>query len=417
MLDQGTQNGPVVLAVWTNCDLDVEDLSVDPPSWDNRDTETGGDSDAADGANGRNGKTVNLRTNGKMKFSGGSVLNLMAGGQGQSTNHVASGAGASSSATGGNGGKGGSLKMAAGGGFTFSEGATLTINPGKGGNGGLGTSRGGEGGKGNDGDTCNGGKGGVAQSTGGKGGDVSFSYSGPGALDPDLRAGDGGDATSARTSGGAGGNNAPNQGGNGGDGNSSTANAELKGTGSTVAGPEDGSPRVIDGTGVGGDCGVCDGGGGSGGAWTELLDGNTVDSDNFADGSSDCPCNGGGGDPQTVLIGFGSFLFCVDHSGNAVSGAPSAVQWLAAWSAEAQINPADFLVRLRIDGPDGTEFIEERLSTVNVFFQLGIFSFGAYEYRVISVTNTQSGDSIEFTGGSGSDSVDNSETNKGQCTP
>ncbi len=350
-LDQATRTDPVLLAAWFNCDVDVDGLDVTPPTWNNPPpaTESSNDGSANEsGSDGRNGMTMNLRTNGKMNFRGGSVLRLMAGGDGQAST-VSSGPGQNATATGGDGGKGGNLKVQAGGGFNFAAGATVTIVPGRGGNGGdatatagdgaagcpgqnggsatatggkggkntkkltirgidpsgkvfvsaiqggqggHATANAGKGGKGNDGNTCNGGVGGNATANGGDGGEVSFRYSGTGTVaEPDLIAGNGGNATGTNVGGGAGGNNVPNQGGDGGAGGAIQADAGKKGSGSNGANmPSDGNPTGEPGPGDGGACGLCDGSGGKGGSWVELIDGGPQNNDVFSDGTSDCAC-------------------------------------------------------------------------------------------------------------------------------
>ncbi len=349
-LNQGASQGPLVFSVWTECDLNMDNFEIDPPIWaDPPETDgqgIGEDPDAASGADGRKGMTLNARTNGKMNFSGGSVLNLMDGGAGQPATHT----GDPAIATGGKGGKSGDMKIQAGGGFTFAEGATLTINPGKGGDGGdatatgtagvagcpgtkggdatatagdggdntkkltirgvtdpgskiiiggieagiggAGDATGGDGGAGDPGE-CDGGAGGDATASGGNGGASSFSGSGTGTLAPEVYAGDGGDAGALAGKGGKGGENEPNKGGDGGDGGESLADAGRKGTetgGTPMGQADDGTPSTNLPGGVGGDCGKCDGVGGEGGTWDERIDGVSQDSDTFEDGSSDCEC-------------------------------------------------------------------------------------------------------------------------------
>ncbi len=349
-LDQGVSQEPLVFSVWTECDLNIDNFEIDPPIWaDPPPTNGEGDNPPeANGADGRKGMTLNAHTNGKMKFSGNSVLNLMDGGNGQPADH----SGNPAKATGGNGKPSGDLKIQAGGGFTFADGATLTINPGKGGDGGdatatgtaglvtdclgtnggnatatggdggenkkkltvrgidpagkifiggieggiggKGTATGGKGGDGKDGGACNGGNGGTATANGGDGGDASFSFSGTGSLtDPEVFAGDGGDASGEAGAGGKGGDNNPNQGGDGGNGGDSGADAGKKGSeagGIPMGQAADGTPTAAVG-GVGGDCGECNGAGGTGGDWEEKIDGNAQNNAKFDNGSNDCKCD------------------------------------------------------------------------------------------------------------------------------
>lgn len=322
--------------------------TINPPTWNARPDkvkDTSGDPAPGPatetGANGRKGLTLNVRTNGKMTFRGVTTWNLMDGGDGQCA--VVTGAGAT--ATGGNGGKSGNMKARAGGGFDFSAGSLL-INPGVGGSGGCAvatgidgvvgcpgtpgfsavatggdggenrkkmtvrgfdptdnismgpltggiggdaTATGGKGGDGQDGPPgCDGGLGAPASATGGKGGNVSYSYSGPGAIAaPILTGGDGGDSISDSGRGGHGGDWIPFNGGSGANGGDSTAVGGLVGTGSTGGPPTPGTANA-DQSGVGGDCGNYFGGFGIGGDWTQTVAGAPAGNGKFADGNPVC---------------------------------------------------------------------------------------------------------------------------------
>ncbi|MBU0674905.1 MAG: hypothetical protein KJ950_09710 [Proteobacteria bacterium] len=350
---QSTSPDPIVVAVWTQCDLVVDSFRVQAPPWTPHPDKNADNSEPeARGKKGVKGMTMNLRTNGKMIFKGGSTLSLMGGGDGQGATH----SGNPAVAVGGKGGESGDLKIRAGGGFTFDPGATLTINPGAGGAGGSATATGtdgadgcngeagadatatgGDGGKnskklrirgvdptgkiyigtmvggkggtatanagsGGDGESrndksCNGGKGGDAAAAGGKGGDVTFTYGGTGIVtNPAATPGDGGAAATNSGWGGDGGSREPQPGGNGGNGGNATSNSGEPGqamiNGGLVVGteaPGDSEVATI-WEGDGGDCGKCDGIGGNGGDWITKVGGITTGSSSFDKGSSDCDC-------------------------------------------------------------------------------------------------------------------------------
>ncbi len=339
-LGQGTFDGtPVVLAAWFRCDVDVNTVKVDPPRWDEPPRSDTPDKTAS---NGRKGLTLNLKSSGKIKFIGDSVFTLMDGGKGQSKTVN----GNPANAIAGNGGASGDLKIAAAGGIDLSAG-TLTIVPGRGGDGGdavaIGTkgadgcpgaagalanatggaggeskkvlkARGfdptgkvfvsdikaghggnadanaGDGGNGTPG-KCNGGAGGSASAVAGKGGDASFRYSGAGAVAaPATLGGNGGNASAQSGHGGNGGNRTTRclVGGNGGAGGASTAKGGVAGTGS-IAGT-DGAASAGIGRGDGGTCGDFLSSNGTGGLWSEFTSGIQRNAGQFKAGAKDCSC-------------------------------------------------------------------------------------------------------------------------------
>ncbi len=335
----GFDSTPVVLAAWFQCNVQVDKIKVEPPRWDDP-----APSDAASGPGsaGKKGLTLNLKSQGKITFTGDSTMTLMDGGRGQDQTRT----GNPAVATAGNGGASGDLKIAAAGGFDFSAG-TLTIIPGRGGDGGnaiaTGTAGldgcpgqaggaatatggagaeskktlkargfdptgkvfvsdvkgghggnaeayGGAGGNGTPG-KCNGGAGGNATAQAGKGGDASFKYSGSGAVGatPTL-GGNGGNAISQSGQGGNGGNmtNKCDVGGNGGAGGTSTAKGGSPGTGSIKG--TDGSASASIGKGNGGQCGNYLSSNGTGGNWSEFIAGTLRNNGQFSAGTRDCSC-------------------------------------------------------------------------------------------------------------------------------
>lgn len=339
-LGQGSFDGtPVVLAAWFRCNVDVNTVKVDPPTWDEPPRSDSADKTAS---NGRKGLTLNLKSSGKIKFNGDSVFTLMDGGKGQSKTV----SGNPANAIAGNGGASGDLKIAAAGGIDLSTG-TLTIVPGRGGDGGdavaagtkgadgcpgaagalanatggaggeskkvlkargfdptgkvfVGDIKGGHGGSAdaNAGDggngtpgKCNGGAGGSASAVAGKGGDASFRYSGTGAVAaPATLGGNGGNAVAQSGHGGNGGNRTTRcqVGGNGGAGGASTAKGGLAGTGS-IAGT-DGAASAGVGRGDGGTCGDFLSSNGTGGLWSEFTAGIQRNAGQFKAGVKDCSC-------------------------------------------------------------------------------------------------------------------------------
>lgn len=339
-INPGRYDGrPVVLAAWFDCDVVVDNARVDPPRWDDLPA-----SDRADrhGGAGRKGLTLNLKSGGKIKFSGNNFLTLMNGGRGQ--NHTVTGNPAVAHA--GNGGASGDLKIAAAAGFDFTNG-TLTIIPGRGGDGGnatatgtagasgcpgqaggdatatggdgaseikvlkargfdpsgkvfLGDVRGGSGGRadatGGAGGAgapgqCNGGAGGHATTQAGKGGDASFRFSGTGTVAAPLTVGGNAGATVARSGrGGDGGDRTTrcDLGGNGGNGGSSTARSGVVGTG--FQNGANGTASASTGNGAGGQCGNFRSSNGNGGTWSEYLAGVLQGSGHFDPGTRDCSC-------------------------------------------------------------------------------------------------------------------------------
>lgn len=329
-----------VLATWFKCNVELRDVKVDPPRWDDPPRQDAADQTAR---NGRKGQTLNLYSGGKITFAGNSTFTLMDGGKGQDKSVV----GNPASATAGNGGASGDLKIAAAGGIDFATGATLTIIPGKGGDGGNATATGtagangcpglpggnasavggagadskkvlrargfdptgkviigqitggaggqatataGKGGDGNAG-TCNGGAGGEAGALGGKGGAASFRYTGAGAVTARTVGGAGGAAKADAGAGGNGGNRANRceVGGDGAKGGNGTARGGLGGTGATDRGA-DGAAQAANGHGTGGLCGDWRSVNGMGGAWAEFFGGVQTGAGLFASGAKDCAC-------------------------------------------------------------------------------------------------------------------------------
>lgn len=343
-LDQSSAvNTPIVLAVWTECDVQWNTGTVNPPSWANRPPKTkdttppGGGGGAANenGANGRKGLTMNINTKGTMKFCGPTSWNLMDGADGQSvsvTGHPAT-------ATGGDGGKSGDLKARAGGGFDFtgagcpagSGAGTLVINPGSAGDGGDASATGLNGVIG-----CPGTVGCDATATGGDGADNKKNLRVRG-FDPtgvvslgSLWAGDGGDATATAGRGGDGlpgcdggdGGNADGDGGDGGDAKLTYSGAGSVGGGQTIAGwggdatstsgaggdGGDFAPHIGGDGGDGGDSAADSGAGGDANGGTDGIDG-TPDADQAGDGGLCGICfgvNGSGGAWSTAVDGSGS---------------------------------------------------------------------------------------------------------------
>ena len=335
----GSSDTPIVLAAWFQCNVQIDKIKVTPPRWD--DPAPSG-AVSGPGSAGKKGLTLNLKSEGKITFTGDSIMTLMDGGrrQDQSRN------GNPAVATGGNGGASGDLKIAAAGGFDFSAG-TLTIVPGRGGDGGnaiatgtagldgcpgqaggAATATGGagaeskktlkargfdptgkvfvsdiKGGHGGNAEAyagaagngtagkCNGGAGGNASAQAGKGGDASFKYSGLGAVGPTpTLGGNGGNAISQSGQGGNGGNMTTkcDVGGSGGAGGTSTAKGGNAGNGSIKG--DDGAANASGGMGTGGQCGSFLTSNGTGGNWSEFVAGTLRNNGQFNAGTRDCSC-------------------------------------------------------------------------------------------------------------------------------
>ena len=339
-LPQGASDGtPIVLAAWFKCNVQVDKIKVTPPKWDDP---VPADDSSGSGSAGRKGLTLNLKSQGKITFTGDSTMTLMDGGRGQDKTRT----GNPAIATAGNGGASGDLKIAAAGGFDFSAG-TLTIVPGRGGDGGnaiatgtagqdgcpgqaggAATATGGagaeskktlkargfdptgkvfvsdiKGGHGGNAEAyggaagngtpgkCNGGAGGSATAQAGKGGDASFKYSGTGAVGVTATlGGNGGNAISQSGQGGNGGNmaNKCDVGGNGGAGGTSTARGGSPGNGSAKG--TDGAASASIGKGNGGQCGNYLSSNGTGGNWSEFIAGTLRNNGQFSAGTRDCSC-------------------------------------------------------------------------------------------------------------------------------
>lgn len=278
------------------------------PSGQN-DNETLDPGENATGSRGRNGVRLNIRNNGgPINIVNAVVLSLANGGNGGSATAVCA------NATGGNGGMTGNFRMSAAEGIDIS-GGTLTINPGRAGNGGTarvstgaggadgcpggngagGTARGGTGASnekrifvrgnvtgidnvnvgplaagnggeaivevctgGNGEDCCDAGNGGNATAIGGNGGNASMSVSGLDIAVGRVTAGNGGEADATGGDGGTGGLCKFDDGGDG--GNAGTANA-TGGDGGDAANDGEGGAEG----GNGGDASAVGGGGGAGG--------------------------------------------------------------------------------------------------------------------------------------------------------
>lgn len=370
VLSQGRYDGqPVVLAAWFDCDVVVDNVRVDPPGWDDL---PASERSERNGGAGRKGLTLNLNSRGKIRFNGNSFLTLMNGGRGQDQRVT----GNPAVARGGNGGASGDLKIAAAAGFDFSNG-TLTIIPGRGGDGGnavatgtagangcpgqpggnatatggggaderkvlkargfdpggkvfVGDIRGGNGGRANatggaggagSAGQCNGGAGGHGSTQAGKGGDASFRYSGTGTLAAPLTVGgDAGSTVAVSGRGGDGGNRQTrcDLGGNGGNGGNSTARSGVVGTG--VLNGADGMASASTGNGTGGLCGNYRSSNGSGGAWAEYLAGVLQGSGRFDPGARDCSCTLA--EAPRISVTPGEFVFVHDYG---VSTCPQAI--------------------------------------------------------------------------------------------
>lgn len=281
------------------------------------------------GGNGSRGMNLNIwNNNGPINVRGTVVINLADGGNGGEAKAVCA------TAKGGDGGKSGNFRMSAAGGINLNNG-TLTINPGKAGDGGLaqvdkgmpgadgcpgqagadGEARGGKGGDqkkrlfargnvqglanltlgksmaGNGGNAianacdggngtpcCDAGAGGSATATGGKGGDASLDITGLPVTTSGVEGGRGGDAEAGGGNGGQGGDCKFAKGGDGGSGGGATATSGDGGS-ATAAGGAGGD--------VGGDSGDATATGGNGG--------------NGGDGTP--PGNGGTGGTATATVG------------------------------------------------------------------------------------------------------------------
>lgn len=331
----------VVLATWFKCDVEVRDVNVEPPQWD---TPSPANQPETTARRGRKGLTLNLRSNGKVKFAGQSTFHLMDGGRGQSKTVY----GNPAVATAGDGGESGDLKIAAPGGIEFATGATLRIVPGRGGdggdanaigdagsngcpglsggaatatggrgadskkllrargfdptgkvliddviggNGGAAVATAGNGGNGNPGQ-CSGGAGGEATAQGGRGGDATFRYVGTGTVDAVKRAGHGGLARAVSGTGGNGGDRTSrcDLGGNGGRGGNGTARGGAGGGGTGAVAGLAGGTDAGGGNGTGGLCGNWKSSNGLGGNWAEYSGANFTRSGTFASGNKDCSC-------------------------------------------------------------------------------------------------------------------------------
>lgn len=289
-LDGWTVNGPAAPAA------DPVDQTQDPGQ-------------PATGKNGRRGLRLNITNNGgRINIVNDVVLNLADGGDGSSADAVCA------NATGGGGGASGNFRMSAADGIDLSRG-TLTINPGRGGDGGTATvtmgppgangcpgqdgpsatAQGGAGAEnrkrlfargqvngvenitigplfgGNGGDAiadacdggdgsacCDGGDGGSAFATGGKGGEASLDVTGLGVATGLVSGGNGGHADAVAANGGDGGDCKFDDAGDGGRGGSATA---AGGAGGSAANSAAGGAQG----GNGGDAIASAGNGGDGG--------------------------------------------------------------------------------------------------------------------------------------------------------
>ena len=311
VLDDWTVNGPAAPAGAG------EDQGADP-------------GEDAGGGRGRNGMRLNIRNEGgPINIVNDVVLNLANGGNGGSASAVCA------DATGGAGGLSGNLRMSASAGIDIS-GGRLTINPGRGGDGGDATVEIGTPGA----DGCPGGDGDDAMATGGSGADnekrlfvrgnvaglenVSFgplaAGSGGDAIaeacdagdgDPCCNGGDGGDAAAE---GGSGGNAALNVSGfpvtaglvTGGRGGNADATGGFGG---------DGGDCKFDDAGDGGDGGSAAATGGNGGTATNSAAGGAEGGDG-GDATAVGGDAGRGGDSGFGIPGLGGF----GGTANAMSG-------------------------------------------------------------------------------------------------
>lgn len=319
----------------------------------------------ATGTKGKDGLRLNIRNNGgPINIVNNVVLNLANGGDGgNATSECAT-------ATGGAGGNSGNFRMTGAGGIDMTRG-TLTINPGRGGNGGSarvqlgeagaagcpgeagrsGTAVGGKGGDnrkrlfvrgnvaglenvvigplsgggggsatafacdGGPGDPCcDGGAGGEATATGGRGGDATLAVGGLGVTTSPVTAGDGGDATAFGGNGGDGGDCKLDDGGNGGAGGGATATGANGGSASNDSGPatggNGGNADALGGDGGnGGDSGLgVPGAGGAGGVGIAIEGGGGTATTPGADGEPTQADGDPGEDGGAIVV----FLFCFD---------------------------------------------------------------------------------------------------------
>lgn len=302
---------PILIARFTgDRNLNIDNWTVNgpgaPPGDSTDNSENGGTN--ASGGKGKDGLRLNIWNNGgPINIVNNVVLNLADGGAGGDATAVCA------TATGGVGGNSGNFRMTAAAGIDITAG-TLTINPGRGGNGGnalvdegapgtagcpgeagrSGTATGGKGGDnqkrlfargnvaglenvtigpvfggdggiadvtscdGGPGDPCcDGGKGGNATATGGAGGNASLSVGDLPVTVGAANGGDGGEASAFAGTGGDGGDCKLDDGGNGGDGGDATATAGAGGSATNNAGAANG--------GAGGDATAFGGNGGDGG--------------------------------------------------------------------------------------------------------------------------------------------------------
>jgi len=309
--------GGVVLRRWT-----LISPAAPPGADDDKSTNPDDAEHSATGANGKNGMRLNIRNDaGPVSIDGDVVINLADGGDGGSA------AAACADATGGIGGTSGNMRITGAGGVDLTNG-TLTINPGRGGNGGAATAtglkaatacpgapgcdvtatggkggdnlkrlfargnveglenviigalragHGGDGtataGEGGDGEECcDGGPGGDATAVGGAGGSSSLNVGTLPVQTGDVIGGDGGAATATGGNGGKGGDCKLDPGGNGGAGGDGTATGGNGGSGSGTPGATSGSGGDATANGgdggAGGDSAVQPGAGGAGGGAT-----------------------------------------------------------------------------------------------------------------------------------------------------
>lgn len=272
----------------------------------------------ATGARGKNGLRLNIWNNGgAIRIVNNVSINLPDGGDGGAATT------ACATAIGGPGGDSGNFRMTAVGGIDISNG-TLTINPGRGGNGGDATVNPAEAGA----EGCPGESGRSAVATGGKGGDnlkrLFVRGNVAGLENVSIGAivgGDGGSATALACDGGAGfpccdggaGGDALATGGAGGSASISTAGLAIP-TGAVIGG-DGGEATALGGNGdEGGDCKLTDGGDGGAGGSAAATGGAGGSATNSGGGGA----TGGDGGDADATGGFG------DDGGDSGLGEPGA---------------------------------------------------------------------------------------------